>query len=60
MFVASLTFWEVLLDLTKRFGRHSSREGDIELAVSKTLVVEIDPRLLERLTLGLVDGHGPA
>ena len=28
--------------------------------MSKTLVVEIDPRLLERLTLGFVDGHGPA
>ena len=49
------------------FRRHSAREGDIELAVSKTLVVEIDPRFLERLTLGFVDvmagfvdGHGPA
>ena len=43
-----------------RFGRHSSRGDDIELAVSKTLVVETDPRFLVRLTLGFVDGHGPA
>ena len=27
------------------FRLHSAREGDIELAVSKTLVVQIDPRI---------------